>query len=124
MLTDDRIEIGPKIAAAAAVAILAHGRGRTPEEMRDVTLRLERPDIRFILPRAATGSWYPKGFMAPAAENEPFLSQSLGGYEALIDDVLKRGVAPEAARSLWGRPALHRRSHRRTRRRMGAGSQA
>jgi phospholipase/carboxylesterase len=120
MLTDDRIEIGPRIAAAAAVAILAHGRSRTPEEMRDVALRLERPDIRFILPRAATGSWYPKGFLAPAAENEPFLSQSLGGYEALIDDVLQRGVAPGrlilggfsqgaclTAQMLWRRPARY-----------------
>ena len=88
--------------------------------MRDIALRLERPDIRFILPRAQEGSWYPKGFLAPLSENEPFLSQSLARYEALIDDVLAQGVAPErlilggfsqgaclTAQTLWRRPARY-----------------
>jgi phospholipase/carboxylesterase len=114
---DEQIEIGPEIGAAAAVAILVHGRGRTPEEMRDIALRLERPDIRFIMPRAEGGSWYPKGFLAPVSENEPFLSRSLARYEALINDALARGAASRrlilggfsqgaclTAQTLWRRP--------------------
>jgi phospholipase/carboxylesterase len=117
MHNGDRIEIGPEIDAAAAVAILIHGRARTPEEMRDFALRLDRPDIRFVMPRAESGSWYPQSFLAPSADNEPALGQSLARYEALIEEMLARGGRPErlilggfsqgaclTAQILWRRP--------------------
>jgi phospholipase/carboxylesterase len=120
MQIEDQIEIGPEIGVAAAVAILIHGRGRTPEEMLEIALRFGRPDIRFIMLRAATGSWYPKSFLAPISENEPFLSQSLARYEALIDDALARGAASHrlvlggfsqgaclTAQMLWRRPSRY-----------------
>jgi phospholipase/carboxylesterase len=86
------IEIGPDIGAASAVAILAHGRGGEPEDMADVVRRLGCPRVRFILPRAANRTWYPAGFMAPAAQNEPFLSQALAQYEATVQGALAAGV--------------------------------
>lgn len=116
-IDDDQIAIGPALDRAAAVAILIHGRGRTPEEMQEIAQRLQRPDIRFVMPRAATGSWYPKSFLAPLPENEPALSESLARYEALVDDALAHGAKPRrlilggfsqgaclTAQMLWRRP--------------------
>lgn len=89
---DAPLEIGPPSADAAGAAILIHGRGRSAEEMRDIALRLRRPDMRFILPRAPGGSWYPQSFLRPIAQNEPQLSRSLGHFAALIDELLAQGV--------------------------------
>ena len=61
----DQPQSGPLHLAAAAggraraVCVLAHGRGQSPEDMQaHILARLAAPDVAFILPRAAGGSWY------------------------------------------------------------------
>ena len=95
MRDDGAIIIGPEPAEAAAVAILAHGRGGSATGMADLALAFANPSIRFILPSAPGNTWYPEGFMAPLERNEPALSRSLGTYARLIDEVLATGVQPE-----------------------------
>lgn len=89
------IAIGPEVADAAAVAILVHGRGGSAADMRDLALRLDNPAIRFVMPEAPGRTWYPNGFMAPLAENEPALSRSLGLYADLVEGLVADGVEPE-----------------------------
>ena len=76
-IDDAAIAIGPHLADATAVAILVHGRGRCAAEMRDLAMRLDNPAVRFVMPAAPGGTWYPQSFLAPLADNEPALSRSL-----------------------------------------------
>jgi predicted esterase len=89
------IAIGPEPAEAAAVAILVHGRGRSPQEMRDIALALGLPAIRFVMPAAPGGSWYPESFLAPIDRNEPALSRSIASYGLAIDEIIGLGVPAE-----------------------------
>lgn len=89
------IAIGPDRAAAAAVAILVHGRGGSAEGMRDLAVRLDNPAIRFLMPSAPGGTWYPQRFLAPLAANEPALSRAVATCEAMVDGLLAAGVRPE-----------------------------
>jgi predicted esterase len=91
--TVSTIAIGPSVADAAAVAILVHGRGRSAAEMRDLALSLDAPSVRFVLPEVEGKTWYPQGFMAPLADNEPALSRSLAAYAGVVDAILREGVA-------------------------------
>ena len=58
-MADSALRIGPAADSAQAVCVFVHGRGQTPEMMQaHVLSRLSLPDVAFILPRAASGSWY------------------------------------------------------------------
>jgi predicted esterase len=95
MRDDGAIVIGPEPAEAAAVAILAHGRGGSAADMANLARAFANPAIRYVLPSAPGGTWYPQGFMAPLERNEPALSGSLATYARLIDEVIADGVQPE-----------------------------
>lgn len=101
MIDHGLIAIGPEPADAAAVAIFVHGRHRSPDEMRELALQLALPLMRFIMPAAPGGTWYPESFMAPIERNEPSLSASLAGYAQIVDELLELGV-PEAQIVLAG----------------------
>lgn len=88
------LAIGPEPAATKAVAILAHGRGGSPEDMAQLAAALDCPDVSFLLPGAPGNTWYPQSFMAPLAANEPWLGQSLANHARVIDDVIAKGVPP------------------------------
>jgi predicted esterase len=90
---DGTLAIGPELKDAAAVAILAHGRGSAPSEIRRLAQAIGIPAIRFIMPAAPGGAWYPQGFMAPIAHNEPALSRSLASLADLVDDLIGGGIA-------------------------------
>jgi predicted esterase len=89
------LALGPKPADARAVAILAHGRGGSPEDMAQLASVLDCPDVSFLLPGAPEHTWYPQGFMAPFAVNEPWLGRSLANQAAIIEGVIAEGVPAE-----------------------------
>ena len=50
---------GDALKSAAVVCVLTHGRGQSPEAMDDhIVSRLNARGIAYVLPRAASGSWY------------------------------------------------------------------
>jgi predicted esterase len=89
------LTIGPEPADARAVAILAHGRGGSPEDMAQLGAALDCPDVSFVLPGAPGNTWYPQSFMAPFAANEPWLGRSLANHARVIESVIAEGVPPE-----------------------------
>ena len=95
ILDNDAIAMGPEPSEAAAVAILVHGRGRSPNDMRDLAVAFASPAISFIMPGAPGGTWYPESFLAPIDRNEPALSASLTRYGRIVDAVIAQGIAPE-----------------------------
>jgi predicted esterase len=94
-MDETSIAIGPEPQTAAAVAILVHGRGRSPSEMRDLALSIGLPTVRYAIPAAPGGSWYPESFLAPIEKNEPALSRSLNQYRHLVDGLIAKGTASE-----------------------------
>lgn len=86
----------------AAVAVLAvHGRGLSPEWMRDAAVRFGAVPARFIAPAAAGGSWYPHPFQRPRVDNEPALASALAVVDAAHARIVAEGFPPERI-VVWG----------------------
>ncbi|WP_207482009.1 alpha/beta hydrolase [Arenibaculum pallidiluteum] len=88
------LELVPRGGADLAV-VMMHGRGRSPEEMRDLAERLDLPRVRYVFPAASGASWYPKGFLTPVEENEPHLSAALNHYERVVGALMAEGFVPD-----------------------------
>lgn len=55
----DILTLGMAPDRAKALCVFVHGRNQSPEEMEAAVIRhLSTPDVTFVLPRAAGGSWY------------------------------------------------------------------
>jgi phospholipase/carboxylesterase len=76
--------------------VVVHGRGQEPVYMLEhLVLRIDDPDVAWVLPAASGGSWYPARYFEPRIANEPSLTHALEACEAAIADVLAAGVPPE-----------------------------
>ncbi|OJJ18898.1 hypothetical protein BKI52_22740 [marine bacterium AO1-C] len=82
----------PAKAAHTKVLVLIHGRGDTSEKILKVFERLNLPDFACVAPQAENNAWYPKGFMAPMAENQPFLDNGLALVKELHGYLSAAGV--------------------------------
>jgi predicted esterase len=47
--------------------------------------------VRFAFPRADGSVWYPKHFMSPLEENEPYLSAALDNLDRTIESLMDEG---------------------------------
>lgn len=91
---------GPPPAVAEAAMVLVHGRGASAESILPlgdevVRRRPERRRIARLAPRAAGNAWYPRSFLAPIEDNEPWLSSALAALDRLFDDLGAEGVPAE-----------------------------
>jgi phospholipase/carboxylesterase len=76
--------------------VVLHGRGQEPAYMLEhLVMRIEDPDVAYVLPAASGGSWYPGRFNQPRIVNEPHLGHALEAAETAIAEVLDAGVPPE-----------------------------
>lgn len=82
----------PAEAANSNVLILIHGRGDTSEKILKLFDRLNLPEFTCVAPQAENNAWYPKGFMAPMNENQPFLDNGLTLVKELTNKVLATGI--------------------------------
>lgn len=89
------VRAGMPLAAAAGAMILLHGRGASAEDILGLGQALAPANWALLAPQAAGNSWYPRSFLAPRMQNEPFLSSALRKVEAVVDEVLQAGVAPD-----------------------------
>ena len=90
---------GRPLAEAGAAMILVHGRGATAGSILELADYLPHPQMAYLAPQAAGQTWYPYSFLAPIAQNEPYLSSALARLEALLADVTAAGIPPE--RIVW-----------------------
>lgn len=89
-------------AGTAGLAVLAvHGRGQTPQFMRETAARFTAPDARFFAPHARGDSWYPEPFLAPLERNRAALEESLETVTGCLDELARRGFPRERV-VLWG----------------------
>jgi len=78
------LRAGAPLDRAKAAMVLLHGRGATAESMLALADVFGEPDIAYLAPQAVRNTWYPRSFLAPLQENEPWLSSAL----AVIGDTL------------------------------------
>ncbi len=91
----------PRETATVGVLLL-HGRTQNPEAMREMLVdRIALPGVRYLAPRSVGDSWYPSGFLAPAADNEPRLTESIAALGTCSDLLAAEGF-PQPAQVLLG----------------------
>lgn len=86
---------GKPLSDAGGALILIHGRGASAESILDLAEYLPHPDLAYLAPQAADSTWYPYAFLAPMANNEPYLSSALARVAEVVAQVEAAGLPPE-----------------------------
>lgn len=86
---------GKPLAQARAAMILVHGRGATAQSILELRAALAHPDVAYLAPQAFGNSWYPFSFLAPIAQNEPWLTSALQALADLTAHVEAAGLPAE-----------------------------
>jgi predicted esterase len=86
---------GPDPADARVTLILVHGRGATARDILGLARELRVDDVACVAPQAAGNTWYPYAFLAPLAQNEPWLTSALAVLSRLIQSMGDKGVGPD-----------------------------
>jgi predicted esterase len=72
--------------------ILVHGRGASASEILSLAGEMYYPELAYLAPQAAGHTWYPNSFLAPLAENEPWLSSALKKIKGIVDSLVSSGI--------------------------------
>jgi len=86
---------GAPLSRAKAVMILLHGRGDSAQGILSLAEVVAQPDLAYLAPQAATHSWYPYSFLAPLADNEPWLSSALQMIADLLNSIAQARFPPD-----------------------------
>jgi phospholipase/carboxylesterase len=86
------ITAGLPLATAKKALILVHGRGATAADILTLADYLPLEGFALLAPEAEGNSWYPYSFLAPPAQNEPWLGASLHQLQQLLDKVREAGI--------------------------------
>lgn len=92
MHTKQFIMAGRKLSEAKKVLILLHGRGGSAEDILSLADQLQVSDFALVAPQATNNTWYPYSFMAPAAQNEPWLTSAITVLKDLTDELEQQGI--------------------------------
>ncbi len=77
---------------ATSALIMIHGRGASAEDILSLSEDLNTVQYLLAAPQATGNSWYPKSFLAPQRENEPWLSSALDLVHRTIHQITTRGI--------------------------------
>jgi predicted esterase len=83
---------GAPLGKSPVAMILVHGRNALPANILSFVPTFGRPDITYLAPAAAGGTWYPLSFMADTEKNEPGISSGLWVLEQLVEHVVRAGI--------------------------------
>lgn len=86
---------GAPLKDAAGVVILVHGRGASAADILTLADEMYDPSLAYLAPEAAGHAWYPKSFLAPLEENEPWLSSALKKLKDIVESAVSSGIAVE-----------------------------
>jgi len=75
--------------------ILVHGRGGSAEGILGLGRSLGNRHTTLIAPESASHSWYPNSFLAPLADNEPWLSSALAKIGSCVNECIAAGLTTE-----------------------------
>ena len=89
------LRAGAPLQRARLVGIMLHGRGASAEDILGLADQISAGDIGFVAPQSANSTWYPHSFLAPIAQNEPWLSSALKVVSGLVGDLDREGIPSE-----------------------------
>lgn len=95
MHTKQFITAGRELEAKGKVLIMLHGRGASADDIITIAEHLNTGDFTLLAPQATNHSWYPYSFMAPPAQNEPWLSSALSLLKEITADLEQKGIRSE-----------------------------
>lgn len=87
------ISAGKELSKDSKVLIMLHGRGADAQDILSLASYFDVKDFTLLAPEATNNTWYPYSFLAPSAQNEPWLSSALGLVKELVDDLISKGIA-------------------------------
>lgn len=86
------LRAGRPLAEARAAMILLHGRGASASDILELGILLGGDQFALLAPQAANNTWYPYSFLAPIANNEPYLTSALQTVADLVNQVEAAGI--------------------------------
>lgn len=86
------VTAGKELSATSKVLIMLHGRGGTAQDILDFSTHLRVKDFSLIALQATNNTWYPYSFLAPPAQNEPWLSSALQLLKELVEELYGKGI--------------------------------
>lgn len=92
------IAAGAAPSGARAAVVALHGRGATAAGIADFVATETAAfagSVAIVAPQARHSTWYPKSFLAPFEENQPWLDSALARVGALVGEVEAAGVSVE-----------------------------
>jgi phospholipase/carboxylesterase len=95
MHTKEVISAGVELSKARKALIMIHGRGANAEDILSLAKYLDAKDFALVAPQATGNTWYQYSFVAPVAQNEPWLSSALDVIKEVVADINKQGIADE-----------------------------
>jgi phospholipase/carboxylesterase len=88
-------QFGRPLAKASGAVILLHGRGGSAGDILTLAGGLYLPQLVYLAPQAARNSWYPNSFLAPIAQNEPWLTSALRKVETTLQMANDAGISAD-----------------------------
>lgn len=95
MHQNNMVTAGVNLDAAEKVLIMIHGRGGSAEDILSLAAYLNVSDFALLAPQATGNTWYPYSFLAPVAQNEPWLSSALSLLQTQVEELLQSGKKKE-----------------------------
>ena len=89
------VAAGKNLEDAEKALIMIHGRGANANDILSVADYLNINDFALLAPEATNNTWYPYSFMAPASQNEPWLTSSLNLIKDLVNEITEKGITSE-----------------------------
>ena len=80
---------------AEKALVMLHGRGGSAADILTLSQYLAVEDFTLLAPQAADNTWYPLSFLAPAEDNEPWLSSALDIVQKTVDHAMEAGIHRE-----------------------------
>lgn len=80
---------------AGKALIMIHGRGGSAQDILSLSQHLNVKDYALLAPQALNHTWYPFSFMAPAEQNEPWLSSALEMVAETVKAAVDAGIKAE-----------------------------
>ncbi|MFP4094917.1 MAG: alpha/beta hydrolase [Cyclobacteriaceae bacterium] len=85
---------GAELDKAQRAALFIHGRGDTSNGMEQLAAEIvSDPSMALVFPKATQASWYPRSFLAPTQENQPWLDSALENIDTIINHLRSHGIA-------------------------------
>jgi phospholipase/carboxylesterase len=85
-------QAGVPLPKASHAAVLLHGRGATAADILSLQQHLHLQHCALLALQAPGNTWYPYSFMAPVANNQPWLNQSLQQVGHAVEQIVQAGI--------------------------------